>query len=220
MRGIIDPMKPIYLPFCAALLLSGLVQAQDVRTEAASELADILETTHTLQADVAVLTLDQDGREIQESSARLIMQKPDHFSWEITSPYNELMLTDGERIWRHEPDLEQVTIEHFSDDVGRTPVLLLNGDAEDITANYAVSAVTTDGMGGTQFILYPRGNEGLFTRLSLTFAGNDLVEMHFEDSLGQKTSLSFTNLQTNITLPADTFVFTMPEDIDVIDNTR
>jgi len=212
-----------FLPFLSTCLLSGLLQAQDTAADAnlaaANALAAILDTTHTLQADVAVLTLDQDGREIQESSARLVMQKPDHFSWEITSPYTELMLTDGDRIWRYEPDLEQVTIEYFSDDVGRTPVLLLNGNAEDITANYAVSAVTTDARGGSHFILYPRGNEGLFTRLSLTFTGNDLVEMHFEDSLGQKTSLSFANLQTNTALPADTFVFEMPDAIDVIDNT-
>ena len=109
-------MKTFWLTFL--LLVSPLVMAQEPAPSgelaAAAQLAAILEQTRTLRADVDVLTLDQDGREIQESKALLVMQKPDHFYWEILSPYSETMLTNGERIWRFEPDLEQVTVEHFN----------------------------------------------------------------------------------------------------------
>ena len=87
-----------------------------------------------------MLTLDQDGREIQESVARLIMEKPYKVSWEIVSPYQELMLTDGSRIWRYEHDLEQVSIDAFNNDISRTPVLLLNGEAAAIADSYHIAS--------------------------------------------------------------------------------
>ena len=208
----------------ALLFVSLPAWAQAPDEEAAAQLSAILEATRTLQADVEVLTLDQDGREIQESSARLVMQKPDHFYWEITSPYAELMLTNGQRIWRYEPDLEQVTVDYFDDDVSRTPVLLLNGNADDIASNYTISS---SGMNDStsRFLLCPKSTDSLFERLSLTFAGTALQEMQFEDSLGQKTSLTFTGLEANQDIDPETFVFDMDQAmnefdaLEVIDNT-
>ena len=214
-------MKLLKPALCLLLSpLCGLAQEASGDLEAALQLSAILAGTRTLQADVDVLTLDQDGREIQESTAHLVMQKPDHFTWEILSPYPEFMLADGDRIWRLEPDLDQVTVENFSNDVGRTPVLLLNGDSAAIADNYTVSSADMDYGSKTRFILYPKANDSLFERLSLTFAGSALEEMQFEDSLGQKTSLTFSGQVMNADLDPGTFVFRMPEGLEVIDNTR
>lgn len=186
---------------------------------AANQLAAILADTHTLQADVDQLTLDQDGREIQEFEARLKLSKPDHFSWEVVSPYEELLVADGKRIWRFEPDLEQVTIEPFSDDLERTPALLLNGDAEAIAEAYTISAADMDFGAQQRFILHPKSPDSLFERLSLTFEGQTLLEMQFEDSLGQKTSLIFSGMTVNDPIDPAVFVFEVPDGVDVLDNT-
>lgn len=217
-------ITPKTLFWTFGLLVSGMVSAQVVSAPAgdlaaANQLAAILADTRTLQADVNQLTLDQSGREVQEFEARLSLSKPDHFSWEITSPYSELMVTDGTRLWHYEPDLDQVTIEPFSDDVSRTPALLLNGDAQAIAESYTVSSADMDFGSKTRFILYPKATDSLFERLSLTFADTVLEEMQFEDSLGQKTSLTFTGVTTNQVLDDSAFVFEIPEGIDVLDNT-
>ena len=147
----------------------------------------------------------------------LLMEKPARFRWAVTEPYEKLEVTDGETIWRYEPDLEQVTIQAFDEDVDRTPVMLLNGDAAMISEAYDVSS--TD-MGGdlVRFILIPRNPDRLFERLSVTFKGPVLEEMQFEDSLGQQTSMTFSEVQRNVPLDADQFTFTPPADIDVIDS--
>ncbi len=191
--------------------------------DAANVLAAILQETQTLQAQVEVLTLDQDGREIQESVARLIMEKPYKVSWEILSPYQELMLTDGTRIWRYEHDLEQVSIDTFNNDISRTPVLLLNGEAAAIADSYNIASVVMDYDSVQRFILTPKASDSLFERLSLSFADSTLTEMQFEDSLGQKTSLTFSNVRANNTIDPAVFIFQMPSDVDdleIIDNTR
>ena len=216
----------IFLMLTALCLSSGFVMAQkgaaNADLDAANALAAILQETKTLQAQVEVLTLDQDGREIQESVARLIMEKPYKVSWEIMSPYQELMLTDGSRIWRYEHDLEQVSIDAFNNDISRTPVLLLNGEAAAIADSYNIASAAMDYGSVQRFILTPKAPDSLFERLSLSFVDSTLTEMQFEDSLGQKTSLTFSNVRANEAIDPAVFIFQMPADVDnleVIDNT-
>lgn len=195
-------------------------QAQETvsqQTGAVTELVGLLDQTQTLSAEVDQLQLDQDGRELQETRALLLMQKPSNFHWAITQPYEELMVTDGQTIWRYEPDLEQVTIQPFDKDLDRTPVMLLNGDADSITEAYEVSS-TSLGAELSRFILIPRNPDRLFERLSLTFNGPVLEEMQFEDSLGQQTSLTFREVQRNVPLDPGLFSFTSPAGVDIIDN--
>ncbi len=186
---------------------------------ALDQLVSLLQQTATLKADVEQLVMDQEGRELQEISARLLMQKPANFRWEVTEPYSELMVTDGNTVWRYEPDLEQVTIQQFDTELDRTPIMLLNGSADDIRSNYAVSAATmADGV-RQRFILKPRQPDSLFERMSLTFNGPVLEEMQFEDSLGQQTSLGFKAVERNEDIDTGAFSYEPPAGVDVIDST-
>jgi outer membrane lipoprotein carrier protein len=192
-------------------------QAVSQKDGAIAQLQGLLDQTQSLSAEAEQLIMDQDGRELQETRALLLMEKPARFRWAITQPYEELSVTDGETMWRYEPDLGQVTIQPFEDDLDRTPVMLLNGDAADIAESYDVSS-TDMGNDFTRFVLIPRNADRLFERMSLTFQGPVLEEMQFEDSLGQQTSLTFRNVERNIPIDASQFSFTPPDGIDVIDN--
>ncbi|MDR2213727.1 MAG: outer membrane lipoprotein chaperone LolA [Pseudomonadales bacterium] len=198
------------------LLTFSLTSAQELDNGAAA-LEDLLRQTSSLRAEVNQLLMDQDDREVQETSAILSMRKPANFAWRVIAPYEELTVTDGATIWRYEPDLDQVTVQDFDDQLDRTPVMLLNGDAASIGDAYAVSATQ---MGGElwRFILTPRRPSSLFERMSLSFDGPVLVEMQFEDSLGQRTSLAFSAVERNLSLPDDTFSFTPPAGAELIDN--
>lgn len=209
----------------AALGLAAVAAAQQADEPvsgptAVQALEEILQETQSLSASVLQLQMDQDGRELQESQAALVMRKPSSFYWELTEPYSELMVTDGDRIWRYEPDLEQVTIQHFDAELDRTPIMLLNGDADEIAATYEVSMGAMSGSNISRFILVPRSPARLFERLAVTFRGAELIEMQFEDSLGQQTSLSFSDIVRNQPLSADQFSFTPPPGVDIIDTTE
>jgi len=212
------------LGLCSAVAAQPAASQDAVSREAVSQeegavkaLESILAQTTTLSAEVDQLFMDQDGRELQEIRARLLMEKPARFRWEVTQPYERLEVTDGKTVWLYEPDLEQVTIQPFDDQVDRTPVMLLNGDAAAIMEAYDVSSTN---MGGdlVRFILIPRNPDRLFERLSVTFNGTVIEEMQFEDSLGQQTSMTFHDVARNVPLDAGQFTFTPPAGIDVIDN--
>lgn len=199
-----------------ALFLVGLpsLYAESEAERLSASLAEI----RTLKAKVRQLIIDQEGRELQETAATLIMQRPDKFYWETSEPFAQLMVTNGSLIWIYEPDLEQVTIRRFDRDVERTPVLLLTGSAESLSASYEISLHQAD-RNTLRFVLLPKSEGSLFERLSLSFIGGALAEMQFEDSLGQKTSLSFQDHVVNESIEPAVFEFKIPEGIEVIDAT-
>ncbi len=217
-----------YLEFASRVAISSLISlflfspatAQEFVSQEAgaiTQLHGLLEQTRTFSAEVDQLLMDQDGRELQETRALLLMEKPARFRWAVTQPYEQLTVTDGETLWLYEPDLEQLTIQPFADDIDRIPVTLLNADAATIAQAYDVSS-TSMGDELVRFILIPRNADRLFERLSLTFKGPVLEEMQFEDSLGQQTSLTFREVNRNVPLDPSEFTFTAPDGIDVIDN--
>ena len=200
------------------LLVATVVPAEETGPTAADTLTTLLGATRTMRASVEQLTLDQDGREVQEFRASLILSKPDHFYFHATEPYERLMLTDGVRLWNYEPDLEQVTIDPFNSDYSSTPAMLLSADSATLSEQFDILMTTQEG-NITRFVLYPLQPDSLFIRLSLAFTGELLTELQFENSLGQQTSMSFSDIETNIDLPEDTFRFEIPEGTDVIDST-
>jgi outer membrane lipoprotein carrier protein len=214
-------LKAVLFPFCFLLAFNlPVVFAQEFMNDSAAEqLAEILSQNTTLQADVEQLTLSQNGQELQEVKARLVMEKPNHFYWAQSEPYEDLMLTNGEKVWRYEPDLEQVTIQEFDNDPNRTPVLLLNGDYKALEQSYDISRGELPDL-RIRYVLLPQDPGSTLERLSFTFTGSVLDEMQFEDTLGQKTSLYFSNLETNLDIDPAIFEFQIPEGIEIIDTTE
>ncbi|MEX2367771.1 MAG: outer membrane lipoprotein chaperone LolA [Pseudohongiellaceae bacterium] len=206
--------------FSVVLLVSCVCARAQHEDTAVSQLIQVLQQTSTMQAQVEQLTLDQNGREIQEADATMVMRKPDHFFWHATAPYEELMTTNGELIWIYEPDLEQVSIQNFQSQVSRTPALLLSTDEAGLQESFHVSVSVLPNNNRTRFVLLPRDPGSLFETLSLTFFNAVLEEMQFEDSLGQKTSLSFRDVVLNEPVDDGLFTFTAPPGIDIIDSTQ
>lgn len=223
-RYLKENVKVIYSSlfalFCVFISPSYPLFAQDTLMQTPLEaLVATLGQTSSIQADVEQLILSQDGRQIQSLQAELLMEKPDHLNWHVTAPYEELMISDGESLWYYEPDLEQVSIQDFPDDVENNPILLLNNDLQAIANAYEVSMGYQDEE-VKQYVLLPLTASSSYERFSMTFSGADLLQMQFESSVGQLTSFSFTNINNNTLIDPREFSFTIPADIEVIDSRR
>lgn len=207
-----------FILFCLFSSYSFLLTAQEI--SAPTPLQDLVATlaeTSSIQAEVEQLILSQDGRQIQALQAELIMQKPDLMNWHVTEPYEELMISDGESLWYYEPDLEQVSIQDFPNNVENNPILLLNNDLQAIADAYEVSVGYVDEE-VKQYVLLPLTASSSYERFSMTFSGPDLLQMQFESSVGQLTSFSFSNITNNAVIDSTVFSFAIPADIEVIDS--
>ncbi|MBL8395083.1 MAG: outer membrane lipoprotein chaperone LolA [Candidatus Accumulibacter sp.] len=191
-----------------------LLAGQMANAGAVDKLHRYLDTTHTLRADFAQSVTARNGRSVQKSSGVMMFSRPGKFRWQIEQPYSQLVVGDGERVWLHDPDLRQVTVKKAGAALGGTPASLLSGEGT-IERDFKLrEAGERDGLEWLEAV--PKTPEGGFEKVLLGFAGNELKAMELLDSLGQTTSLTFSQVERNPRLPPALFRFTPPANTDVI----
>ena len=198
----------IFVQRCLPVLLWLL--AANAGADALASLSEALAEINTYRAQFTQKIFDQDQQLIQESHGELYASRPGKLRWISGEPYEQLIVVDGEQIWRYEEDLQQVVVSDYSDDLGDTPALLLSGDIESIGARYQVNAL--DG----QFELLPRDPQSLFRAMRVTLEQGVLTGLLLEDTLGQTTQLEFSAIELNPQLDDALFTFEPPPGVDVL----
>ena len=194
--------------------LACLAAAQLAQAGAIDKLHRFLETTKTLRADFAQIVVAKNGKKPQQSAGVMMISRPGKFRWQITKPYAQLLVGDGEKVWIYDEDLRQVSVKKFDAALGSTPAALLVG-GDSLDKNFTLrEAGEHDGLEWLEAI--PKGTDSGFEKLQLGFAGNDLKAMELADNFGQTTSLLFARIERNIQLAPALFHFTPPAGVDVI----
>jgi len=150
----------------------------------------------------------------QNFSGVMQVKRAGNFRWETTSPMKQLIVTNGKVVWIYDPDLEQATRQQMDAQVSNTPALLLSGQTSTMMKSFKV---TQPDQNQPYFVLYPRNKEGVFESLAIRFAGDVPSQMVLKDSLGQQTTVTFSNAKLNVNLSNDVFAFVPPKGTDVID---
>ena len=191
-----------------------LCAAQVAQAGAIDKLHRFLETTKTLRADFAQIVVAKNGKKPQQSAGQMMISRPGKFRWQITKPYAQLLVGDGEKVWIYDEDLRQVSVKKFDAALGSTPAALLVGNNA-LDKNFTLrEAGEHDGFEWLEAI--PKDADSGFTKLRIGFAGNELKAMELADSFGQTTSLLFARSERNVSLAPSLFHFTPPAGVDVI----
>jgi outer membrane lipoprotein carrier protein len=170
-----------------------------------------------LRAEFKQTLTDRTGQVNDESRGTLAIKRPDRFRWDYREPHEQVIVSDGTRIWLYDSDLEQVTVRKLDVALSSTPAMLLSGQGT-LTDNFEVTE-TTERSGTVWVRLQPKRNDTDFKSVSLGFAADksqDLRFMELADKLGQTTLLEFSALQRNPSLEASLFQFEVPPGADVI----
>ena len=202
------------------VLISSSVSAADEQTvsnQSAVQLRKQLDTMTSLQGDFVQTLFDQKGKKLDESKGTFIMQRPGKFYWDTKLPAPQLLISNQKTIWLYDPDLQTVNVRPFSDDLQKTPTLLLSADVESLRKYFSIKR--TDQPNKTEkFTLTPKVTEGLFQQLTLVFVSGLLVEFNIQDSLGQMTKIGLSNQQRNQPVDENIFNFVPPAGVDIIKN--
>lgn len=142
------------------------------------------------------------------------VERPGKFFWETSLPSKQTIVTTGKTVWIYDPDLQQAVRQSISDQVANTPALLLSGNTSQIMQSYKV---TQPDQSKTYYTLVPKAKDSAFQNLTLSFDKNVPTLMILNDSLGQTTTVRFSNAIRNAKIPASTFNFTPPKGTDIID---
>ena len=155
------------------------------------------------------------------SSGRFEFQRPGKFRFDYRKPFVQTLVADGQTLWLHDVDLNQVTARQQSQVLGSTPAALLTG-ASDLQALKNDFQFTPEpDQGGLQWVrATPQSPDGqirsVMVGLRAVPSGPELAVLDVQDSLGQRSLLTFTGFELNPVLPASAFVFKAPAGVDVI----
>lgn len=197
----------VTLLFAAAPLFAQAAGAVD-------RLHQFLASTKTLKADFSQLVVTRGGRKPQESSGLVTISRPGKLRWEIRKPYPQLIVSDGEKVWIYDSELQQVTVRQVGKAIGGSPAALLSG-SNDLERNFTLSdAGEREGMLWVEAV--PKSSDSGFERVRIGFAGNDLKAMELQDSFGQTTLIRFSALERNPSLPPASFRFVPPAGVDIV----
>jgi outer membrane lipoprotein carrier protein len=101
--------------------------------------------------------------------------------------------------------------------LGSTPAALIaaSPDLETLKRDFDLQVLPDSN--GLQWVqATPKQKEGQLTSMRVGFRGDQLASLDILDSFGQKSVLTFNNMQVNSAIPAETFVFTPPKGTDVV----
>lgn len=195
-----------------ALCVAGPALADS--SDPAQQLSQLLEPLHTYSGDFQQQIEDNNGQAQQKSSGHMWLARPGKFRWVVNEPYSQTVVSDGKKVYLYDPDLQQVTIRTLDPKVTSTPALLLSGSADQLTNDYSVSE--RDAGSSQIFTLTPHDRGSLFRSLDLTFNGKNLTSLNMTDASGQRTAISFSRVQQNISVDTSQFVFHIPKGADVV----
>ena len=158
---------------------------------------------------------DLDGRLKESSTGRVALSAPRLFRWEYATPYEQLIIADGEKVWVFDPDLEQVTVRPQGPEEQNSPLAALV-DPGKLERDFNVRE-GGDAEGLSWLLLSPRNaDQASFSSARLGFKGQALARMEVVDTLGQRTVITFDGWKRNPDFDAGTFRFVPPAGVDVV----
>ncbi len=199
------------LAFALIALCAAVAQASATGLE---RFQSFVRATQSARADFEQKVYDRNKKLVQESKGTFAFLRPGRFRWAFSKPYAQLIVGDGEKVWVHDEDLNQVTVRKLTHALGATPAALISGSA-DVEQSFVFSeAGERDGL---QWLdAKPKDREAGFERIRMGFGATGIDAMELLDQFGQTTMLRFSNLQRNPKLDPATFRFTPPKGADLL----
>ncbi len=195
------------LPLLACLLLAAPAVADPV--------GDFFARLDSFEATFTQRVVDAGGELVQESSGEVWISKPGRFRWDYRSPYRQLIVADGERLWNYDVDLEQATVSAIDDTLTSTPAMLLSG-ARPLAEVMTVTSLPDQDDGLDWYRLDPRDADAAVEAVRIGFRNGELAVIEVRDSFGNRTRIRFSNIRINPPLDPALFRLELPPGTDVI----
>jgi outer membrane lipoprotein carrier protein len=189
--------------------------AFEAHAGAVEQLKAFISGTRSAQAEFTQTVLDSKGHKMQTASGTMQFVRPGKFRWEYRTPYEQLIVGDGEKFWLYDADLEQVTVRKLDAALGSSPAALLSGNNE-IERGFMLEEAGQQ-YGLTWLTAKSRSNESTFSAIRMGFnTQSELAAMELNDAFGNTTILRFAHMQRNPQLAPSLFQFVPPKGADVL----
>ncbi len=176
-------------------------------------LEKFLANTQTMQASFQQTLRTHDGEVLQQTEGKFYLNRPGKFRWNYQSPYEQIIVSDGDRIWIYDVELQQVTVQKQSAGLPATPMALLE-DGSKLYQSFNVFPLDEQN-GVYRLKLQSKTKESDFAEIVIGLDAKGLRFMQLHDQFEQVTDIVFSDISTNTKLSEDIFKFIPPEGVDV-----
>jgi len=151
-------------------------------------------------------------------SGTLFLRKPGRMMWQYSTPPGKIFLLDGKFAWFYttgDAQVQRIPANELDD--LRSPLRFLLGHTQ---LEKELTGLTVAEAPNGCFTLtgVPKGQEKRVTRLALTVTAAGLINaIEVEEADGAITRFTFTAEQPGAEIPAETFHFTPPAGVPVVD---
>jgi len=176
-------------------------------------LEEFLAKTQTLEASFAQTLRTHDGEILQQSEGTFYLDRPGKFRWNYRTPYEQVIVSDGVRVWIHDVELQQVTVQKQIAGLPSSPMALLE---DSTTLHKSFDVVPLDEQAGIYRLkLLSKNKESDFGEIIVGLDSKGLRFMQLHDQFEQVTDIVFSDVSTNTQLAEEVFEFIPPEGVDV-----
>ena len=184
---------------------------------ASSKLYELLGETNSISASFhQKISYDLNKGVAEQFRGDFLFLKPNYLRWVIEPPAAQEIFSNGDKVWIHDLELEQVVVHDFNSDLLATPIMLFSSSIEEINVTYSVTEQKATKQ-LQHFILKPKSHSSLFTRLELVFFERVISQIIFFSD-DQINAFSFSNTETNFSPALDLFTFDLPKTAEVLYN--
>ncbi|MDH5639119.1 MAG: outer membrane lipoprotein carrier protein LolA [Nitrospinota bacterium] len=209
------------LVFCGAACTVGVALAADEAAQKENvprKIQEAFDATAAMTARFTQVVKSKGFGEKREASGTVAIKKPGMMRWEYDEPSPLLIVADGEKLWYYDKSENIIYLEPMSGHLSsRSPAMFLAGDrplAEifDVTLSKAQAEE-----GARSLKLIPKepwpGLKGALLKVdakSFTIKGIMMV-----DHLGNRNTISFSDVDTKASPPPSMFQFTPPQGVKI-----
>lgn len=150
-------------------------------------------------------------------TGRMRFIRPMRFRFDYVSPYPQIIVADGSKLWLYDPDLEQVTVKSQEAVLAESPAGLLASatDVKQLERHFDLSELPPS-EDLFWVLAMPKNNQAVLTQVKVGLRSNRLAVLELVDAMGQRSRLEFSMTSTNQSPAADIFTFVTPKGADVI----
>lgn len=207
---------PRLLPAMRALAVLAIALPAVASASALDQFKSFVKSTKSAKGEFTqrqVKMMDGSTKVSNESTGTFMFARPGRFIWTYQKPYEQLLQSDGEKLYIYDKDLNQVTVRQLGNALGSSPAAILFG-SNDLEKNFILKdAGTKDGLEWLEAT--PKSKDTTFDRIGIGLKDGVPLAMELRDSFGQVSLLSFKKFEKNPALAADQFRFTVPKGADV-----
>jgi outer membrane lipoprotein carrier protein len=220
MKTFLISLSIVLLSFTVSVSAKNAFAAEKIVQKSSKEISKgeiylekFLEKTKTLETDFAQTLRTHDGEVLQQTEGKFYLDRPGKFRWNYQSPYEQEIVSNGNRIWIYDVDLQQVTVQKTAQGLAATPMALLE-DSTKLHQSFKVSALDQK-EGVYRLKLLSKTKESDFGEIIVGVDASGLRFMQLHDQFEQVTDIVFSNSVSNKVFSGSIFEFVPPEGVDV-----